>query len=103
VSEPVTIGVVVGLVLGKPLGVLAAAAAVRATGLAALPDGVGWAHLAGVGLLAGIGFTVSLFIAGLAFPPGDLDDAARLGILIASVLAGAAGAALLIRLPDRAR
>lgn len=95
VREPVTIGVVAGLVLGKPLGVLAGAAAARATRLAPLPDGVRWAHLAGVGLLAGIGFTVSLFIAGLAFPPGDLDDAARLGILIASLLAGAAGAALL--------
>ena len=103
VREPVTVGVVAGLVLGKPLGVLAGAAAARATGLAPLPDGVRWAHLAGVGLLAGIGFTVSLFIAGLAFPPGDLDDAARLGILIASLLAGAAGAALLTLIAHRPR
>jgi NhaA family Na+:H+ antiporter len=97
--EPVTLGVIVGLVLGKPLGVLGAAALARAARVASLPDDVGWAHLAGVGMLAGIGFTVSLFIAGLAFPPGDLDDAARLGILIASLLAGAAGAAMLALTP----
>ena len=120
--EPVTLGVIAGLVLGKPLGVLAAAALAVSTRLAPLPDGVRWRQLAGVGLLAGIGFTVSLFIAGLAFPPGpaelrgpggdrqagvaeqaSLGHAARLGILVASLLAGTAGVALLARTsPDAA-
>jgi len=95
-GEPVTIGVVVGLVLGKPLGVMAAAALVVLTGRARLPFNAGWLELAGVALLAGIGFTVSIFVAGLAFEPGSaVEDAAKVGILAASVIAGLLGAGFL--------
>nr|HEV8115398.1 Na+/H+ antiporter NhaA [Acidimicrobiales bacterium] len=94
-GEPVTLGVLAGLVVGKPLGILLAGA-VAVFGLRLpLPDGVGFRHLAGVGLLAGIGFTVSIFIAGLAFEDRATDDAAKVGILAASLIAGVLGAALL--------
>ena len=94
-AEPVTRGVVAGLVLGKPLGILAAGALAVFGLRLGLPEGVGWRHLAGVGLLAGIGFTVSIFVAGLAFADPGADDAAKVGVLAASVLAGAAGAGVL--------
>lgn len=96
VGEPVTLGVLVGLVLGKPLGVLAAAALVIKTGRATLPFNAGWLELTGVALLAGIGFTVSIFVAGLAFPQGSpAQDAAKVGILAASLAAGLLGASFL--------
>lgn len=95
VGDRVTLGVLAGLVVGKPLGiVLAGAVAVFILRLS-LPGGIGWRHLLGVGCLTGIGFTVSIFIAGLAFDDPDLDDAAKVGILLASTLAGALGAAIL--------
>lgn len=96
VADPVTLGVVVGLVVGKPLGVLGAAYAAIASGKAVLPHGVGWLELLGVAALAGVGFTLSIFIAGLAFAGTGLVDAAKVGILVASVLAGLIGAASLI-------
>ena len=102
-ASPVTIGIVLGLVLGKPLGItLAAWLAVR-TGLAALPSGAGWRALHGVSWLGGIGFTMSLFVAGLAFPEStELLDSAKVGILAASVLAGLAGWALIRGIPASA-
>jgi NhaA family Na+:H+ antiporter len=90
-SQPVVIGIVVGLVLGKQLGIMAAAWLVVRAGLASLPDGVAWRHMYGVAWLGGIGFTMSLFVAELAFPDPVLEDAAKLGILLASVIAGAGG------------
>jgi NhaA family Na+:H+ antiporter len=103
-SDPVTRGVFVGLVVGKPLGILGAAGLAVGVLHLALPDGIGWRHLVGVGLLAGIGFTVSIFIAGLAFDTSEGQEAAKLGVLVASVVAGAAGAAVLAarRLPSAA-
>jgi len=93
--EPITLGVMAGLVLGKPVGILLAAA-VAVFGLRlALPEGMNWRHLGGVSALAGIGFTVSIFIAGLAFEDPLANDAAKVGILVASLLAGAVGAAVL--------
>jgi len=87
----VAIGVFLGLVVGKPLGIsLAAWAAVR-FGLSDLPRGVTWRHVVGAGLLGGIGFTMSLFVANLAFSDGALMDEAKVAILVASVVAGAAG------------
>ncbi len=56
-----------------------------------MPEGVTWRQLAGIGVLAGIGFTMSLFIAGLAFPPGPLQLSAKVGILCASTVAGMVG------------
>lgn len=92
---PVTLGVVLGLVLGKPIGItLFAWAAVR-LGLAVLPTGASWRALHGVSWLGGIGFTMSLFIAGLAFEGTAMLDAAKMGILFASVVAGLTGWLLL--------
>jgi NhaA family Na+:H+ antiporter len=93
----VSLGVALGLLVGKPLGVtLASWAAVR-LGLAALPDGVGWASLTGAGILAGIGFTMALFLTALAFEDPALAAASKLGVLGASALASFLGVALLSR------
>lgn len=97
--QPVTIGVIVGLVLGKPLGILAASWLAVRLRLASLPENVTWRHVNGAGWLAGIGFTMSLFVAGLAFTTESLLDMAKLGILIASLCAGIAGALFLITIP----
>ena len=98
-THPVSLGVVAGLVLGKPLGIaLCAWLAVRG-GLTALPDGLGWRHILGVGALAGIGFTMSLFVTNLAFGESELLATAKLGILAASVVAGLLGWILLRRSP----
>jgi NhaA family Na+:H+ antiporter len=94
-TSPVALGIVVGLVVGKPLGILIAAFVATKLLRASLPSQAGWLEIAGVGMLAGIGFTVSLFITGLAFT-GPLEDDAKLAILVASVLAGCAGAVFLL-------
>ena len=98
-GSAITLGVVVGLVVGKPLGVVVAVAVAVRTGLGRLPDGVTWRHVGGIGALAGIGFTVSLFISGLAFDVADRRDQAALGVLAASVIAAAIGALVLLRAP----
>jgi len=96
VGNPVAIGVMLGLVLGKPIGIsLAAWLAVR-SGLAARPAGAGWRLIHGVSWLGGIGFTMSLFIAGLAFGgSAPLLTAAKLGTFLASLIAGIVGYLLL--------
>lgn len=81
----------VGLFIGKPVGILLASWGASQAGLVSLPEGVTWRQLAGTGVLAGIGFTMSLFIAGLAFPPGPLQLSAKVGILCASTSAGIVG------------
>ena len=81
--EPVTLGVLVGLVVGKQIGITAAAYAVVRLGLGSLPEGVRWRHIYGAAWLAGIGFTMSLFIAGLAFSEGPMLALAKVGILAA--------------------
>ncbi|MEN3000982.1 MAG: Na+/H+ antiporter NhaA [Armatimonadota bacterium] len=89
-------GVALGLLLGKPLGItLASWLAVRA-GIARLPAGVGWVHILGVGFLGGIGFTMALFIAQLAYAEHTL-DLAKMGVLIGSAMSGIVGF-LLIRM-----
>ena len=98
----VALGIIAGLVLGKPLGLLGVAWLATRTGIAVLPEGVGWSHMLGVGFLAGIGFTMSLFIASLGFGESDLLEAAKLGILGASLLAGTIGFLLLRRCQARA-
>jgi len=92
-----TVGVVLGLVAGKTLGITAAAWLAVRTGLGRLPEGATWPMVAGVAALGGIGFTVALFIAELAFAPGPLQDAAKIGVLSASALAAALGATMLRR------
>jgi len=86
----VAVGVAVGLVVGKVLGIVGATWLAVRLG-AGLPAGCTWRHVVGVAAIAGIGFTVSLFVAGLAFDAPALEDAAKLGILAGSALAGSAG------------
>jgi NhaA family Na+:H+ antiporter len=99
-SGAVAWAVALGLVVGKPLGILGASALAVRLGAAVLPDGIRLRHLSGVALIAGIGFTVSLFVADLAFE-GELLGEAKVAILTASVVA-ALGGSLLVRLtvPD---
>lgn len=100
----VTLGVLLGLVVGKPLGItLFAWVAVR-LGLARLPNGVSWRHVVGAGCLAGIGFTMSLFIGHLAFSESHEDVvSAKLGVLLASAVAGVLGAIVLGTAPRLTR
>ncbi len=92
----VAVGVVVGLVVGKLAGILAGAWLGTRVRLAVLPADLRWAHVAGAAALGGIGFTVSLFVAGLAFADAGLADAAKLAILIASVAAAGLGTGILV-------
>jgi NhaA family Na+:H+ antiporter len=87
----VFLGIVLGLALGKPLGIYAASAVATASGLATRGEGVGHRGILLVGVVGGIGFTMSLFIAQLAFPPGPLLDTAKLAILAASGAAALGG------------
>lgn len=93
--HPISLGIALGLVVGKPLGVTLLAWLTVRIGWADLPVGVGWAQVFGVGLLAGIGFTMSLFITGLAFEGTAFEPLAKIGILSASLLAGLLGWGLL--------
>jgi Na+:H+ antiporter, NhaA family len=99
---PVPLGIALGLVLGKPIGVIAAATFGHVTRLAPFGEGLGFKAIVGLGLLCGIGFTMSLFIASLAFADdGALFDASVLGVLTASVIAAVSGYAWLrIVLPE---
>ncbi len=95
-TSRITLGVVAGLVVGKLVGVGAAIALAVRTGLGRLPPEVTGRHVAGMAALAGIGFTVSLFVTGLAFPGPDLADEAKLGVIAASIVAASLGAAILL-------
>jgi NhaA family Na+:H+ antiporter len=94
----ISCGVVAGLVLGKPIGIVLAARAAVAVRLCALPEGVRWPHIVLMGCLGGIGFTMAIFIAALAFTDPALLAAAKLAVLIASGLAAMLGF-ILGRLP----
>jgi Na+:H+ antiporter, NhaA family len=100
--SPLTIAVALGLFLGKPLGILLAVGAAAGLGLARLPRGANWMQMAGIGCLAGIGFTMSLFIGSLAFEDVRSIDAVRLGVLAGSLASLIAGLAILA-LGDRGR
>jgi Na+:H+ antiporter, NhaA family len=95
-SSEVTWGVILGLVIGKPIGITLAVAIAVATGLGRLPKGVTWRYVIGAGALGGIGFTVALFVTELAFGESVQGRDARLGVLIASLVAAAIGAAICI-------
>ena len=94
-TEPLTLGVAGGLVLGKVLGVFGAAAVMVRLGAADLPAGASWGQMFGVSLLCGIGFTMSLFIGLLAFDAPAMQDRVKFGILAGSLVAGVAGYAVL--------
>ena len=99
-ESPVTMAVFAGFVLGKPVGVLTFSWLAVRLGIAVRPSDQSWGLLAGSGLLAGIGFTMALFIANLAFDQSAI-DAAKLGIFLASIVSAAAGVVLLARLCPR--
>ena len=90
-SNTITLGVLVGLSVGKFLGVVGFCWAATKFGIAALPAGINWRQIAGVGCLAGVGFTMSLFITTLAFEDAAFVDNAKLGIFAASIISGVAG------------
>ena len=92
-GDRAAVGVAVGLLVGKTVGVLGAAFLAVRLGVARLPDGLGWPDVAGVAVLAGTGFTVSLLLAGLAFDDPGRVDRVTLAVLASSVLASVAGAA----------
>lgn len=95
IASPVTTGVFLGLLFGKPLGIVGACLLADRLAIARMPEWGNLRQLAGVGLLAGIGFTMALFIGHLAFGEGSALDEAKLGILAASLLAAVTGALLL--------
>ncbi|MCK8482829.1 Na+/H+ antiporter NhaA [Aliiroseovarius sp. S2029] len=100
---PVPLGIIAGLVLGKQLGVFGLTFLTVKAGFAQLPHGVGWAHVYGVSALAGIGFTMSLFIGSLSFADPALMNDVRLGVLVASGLSALIGAAVLVMAGNPAR
>ena len=89
--NPVSLGIVAGLLLGKQVCITLFAWLAVKSGISEMPQGVTWLHIYGASWLAGIGFTMSLFISDLAFAEGSLLDVAKLGILAASLIAGIAG------------
>lgn len=98
-NNPVSIGVISGLTLGKFTGVLLFTWLMVKLKLAALPTHVNWKHIMGVAMLAGVGFTMSLFVTGLAFKDGNMIDDAKYGILLASLVSGIAGTIVLRKQP----
>ncbi|MDR4479070.1 MAG: Na+/H+ antiporter NhaA [Nitrospira sp.] len=94
-TEMVSLGIVAGLLLGKPGGIMLALWLCVRTGLAELPGHTTWRQVFGISALAGVGFTMSLFIANLAFREGEVLELAKISILLASLLAGLGGWALL--------
>jgi NhaA family Na+:H+ antiporter len=94
-TSPVAMGVLLGLVFGKQIGVSLFSWLVVRSGAASLPEGVRWGQVFGASCLAGIGFTMALFVSDLAFDDEGLINAAKLGILSASLLSAACGYAVL--------
>ena len=89
--SPISLGIIVGLFIGKQFGIFAFSFLAVKLKLASLPEGVNWKNLYGAGMLAGIGFTMSLFIAGLAFADPALLDLSKIGVLTGSLLSGIVG------------
>ena len=90
-TEPLVLGILFGLILGKQIGITLAAWLVVRSGLTSLPHGVTWRHVYGAAWLAGIGFTMSLFVGDLAYDESPALALSKIGILAASVIAGVGG------------
>ncbi len=99
ISEPIALGIMAGLLVGKPVGILAGARLAVLLRLGSLPAGVGWGDLVPVAILGGIGYTVSLLIARLALSAPAAQEQAAAAVLIASTIAAIVGAGLLRRRP----
>lgn len=97
--EPVTLGIILGLFLGKQLGIFAVLWLCIKTGISPALKGVSWIHLYGMAILCGIGFTMSLFIGGLAFADLHHQASIRLGVLVGSILSAVAGFLVLYYAP----
>jgi Na+:H+ antiporter, NhaA family len=95
-GQPLTLGVLFGLVIGKPIGIGLAVWIANALRIAQLPEGANWPQIIAIGCLAGIGFTMSLFIGALAFESETLMNQVRLGVLSGSLISALLGAGLLI-------
>jgi len=102
-SLTVMLGVLLALVLGKPIGVMLSTWLLVRLGWCTLPEGMNWSWVALIGCLAGIGFTMSIFIASLAFSDAGLLSAAKLGVLLASAIAATVGLAIGALVVRRAR
>lgn len=98
--NPVTLGVLLGLLVGKVTGIMGMCWLMLRLGWASFPEKCGWPHLLGAALLASVGFTMSLFITELAFKDRELVMMAKLGILLASLIGGAGGYWVLKRAPE---
>jgi NhaA family Na+:H+ antiporter len=96
-TDPISLGVICGLVFGKPIGIVLFSWLATRSRLAAMLDGVSWRQVIGVGMLGGIGFTMSLFIANLAFGDTPALETAKVGILAASVASAIAGVVVLVK------
>jgi NhaA family Na+:H+ antiporter len=101
-AEPLVLGIALGLIVGKQIGIFGSIWAAERLGIARRPGGVSWLQLYGMALIAGIGFTMSLFIGGLAFP-GDahLVDEVKIGVLAGSLASALGGVAILLLAPRR--
>lgn len=95
-TEPVSLGILLGLVVGKPVGISVMSWLAVRSGIAEMPGGVGWRQFFGASCLAGIGFTMSLFITNSAFDDVSLQAMAKLSILVASMIAAVLGTTLLL-------
>ena len=95
-TQPLPSGIAAGLVVGKPMGIMLTTWAAIRLGLASLPANTTWIHMAGVSCLAGIGFTMSLFIGGLAFEDATLQASVRVGVVAGSVISTILGIAVLL-------
>ncbi len=95
-AQPLVLGIALGLFLGKQTGILAAIWGADRLGITRRPAGVSWGQLYGMALIAGIGFTMSLFIGGLAFADPAQMDAVKIGVLAGSIASALAGAAVLV-------
>ena len=100
VASPITLGVAVALLVGNPLGVLGMTWLAVRLGIGELPSSIKWRHVLGTGFLAGIGFTVAIFISGIAFDDPALVDQAKVGIFGASIIAGITGYLFLRLVPS---
>jgi len=102
-AEPLTLGIALGLLVGKPVGIMGAVALSHMSGLARMPDELDWSRMLGISLLCGIGFTMSLFVGTLAFEGTEEAVRVRLGVLGGSLLSAIAGYAVLYVVGVKAR
>ena len=100
-ADPISLGVICGLVFGKPTGVVLFSWLATKSRMATMLDGISWRQIAGIGMLAGIGFTMSLFVSNLAFGDAAGVELAKIGILAASLISGVAGAVVLAKRRQR--